>query len=112
MTRPKLNRHLVLEQITQTPDGSGGYLREWAVLGAHWAQIAAGTGREASGPAAPLSRVAYRITVRAAPDGSDARPKAGQRFRGHGKIYAIHAVAQSSAGQRYLTCQATEETVV
>ena len=111
MSRPQLNRHLMLETETQTPDGSGGYLRNWVVLGAHWADIKAGSGREASGAAASISRVTHKITVRSAPVGSDARPVAGQRFRGHGRIYAVHAVAESPSGDRYLTCHATEETV-
>lgn len=111
MSRPQLTRHLMLEHETQVADGSGGYLRDWSVLGAHWAQIKAGTGREASGTAASISRVTHKITIRAAPDGSDARPVAGQRFRGHGRIYAIHAVAESAVGPRYLTCHTTEETV-
>lgn len=110
MNRPKLNRHLKLETLTQTPDGAGGFSQAWVALGFHWAQIKAGTGREASGPAVSVSRVAFQITVRAAPVSSEARPKAGQRFRGQGRIYAITAVAEASAGERYLTCYAQEET--
>jgi 3-hydroxyisobutyrate dehydrogenase len=45
MSRPQLNRHLVLEHETQVPDGSGGFLRNWLALGAHWAEINAGSGR-------------------------------------------------------------------
>ncbi len=111
MKRPQLNRHLMLEQETQVPDGAGGYLREWSVLGAHWAEIKPGSGRETSGPATPLSRVSFRITVRAAPTSSDARPRAGQRFRGHGRIYAIQAVAETGTNGRYLLCHTSEETV-
>ncbi|MCO4841473.1 MAG: head-tail adaptor protein [Yoonia sp.] len=110
MSRPKLNRHLKLEHLTQAPDGSGGYSQDWAELGVHWAEIKPGSGRETSGPAVSLSRVAYRITIRAAPVSSDARPKAGQRFRGHGRVYAITAVTESPSGERYLTCHAEEET--
>ena len=111
MSRPQLNRHLVLEHETQVPDGSGGFLRNWLALGAHWAEINAGSGRETSGPATTLSRVVHKITICAALAGSDARPLAGQRFRGHGRIYAIHAVAENAANARYLTCHTTEETV-
>ena len=111
MSRPQLNRHLMLEQETQTADRAGGFLQDWTVVGAHWADIQPGSGRETSGRGASVSRVAFKITMRSAPIGSDARPKAGQRFRGHGQIYAIHAVSESSAGARYLTCTTTQETV-
>jgi len=111
MSRPQLNRHLMLEQETQVPDGAGGFLREWQVLGAHWGEIKAGSGREAAGAGTPLSRTSYRITLRAAPISSDARPKAGQRFRDHGRVYAIQAVAEMDATGRYLICHAIEETV-
>ena len=97
--------------LAQTPDGSGGYSQNWVEIGVHWAEIKPGSGRETSGAAVSVSRVAYRITIRAAPVSSDARPKAGQRFRGRGRIYAITAVTQSVAGERYLTCYAEEETV-
>lgn len=111
MKRPQLNRHLFLENQTQQPDGSGGYQRDWVVLGAHWAEIKAGSGRELSAPSTTISRVAYRITVRAAPVSSDARPKAGQRFRGQGRFYTINAVAEVGTDGRYLTCHAVEENV-
>ncbi|WP_458790284.1 head-tail adaptor protein [Yoonia sp. MH D7] len=104
MSRPQLNRHLKLEDLTRVPDGAGGFSEDWAELGFHWAEIKAGTGREGSGPAVSVSRVAYRITVRAAPSSSDARPKAGQRFRGQGRVYAITAVTEAAAGERYLAC--------
>lgn len=94
-----------------TPDGSGGYSQNWVEMGVHWAEIKPGNGRETSGATVSLSRVASRITIRAAPVSSDARPKAGQRFRGRGRIYAISAVTQSVAGERYLTCYAEEEAV-
>ncbi len=110
MSRPKLNRHLKLETLTRTPDGAGGYSHDWAELGFHWAEIKAGTGRETLGPAVSVSRVVYRITVRAAPVSSDARPKAGQRFRGQGRIYAITAVTEAAVSERYLICYAEEET--
>ena len=111
MKRPQLNRHLFLEELTQAPDGSGGYLKNWSVLGDHWAEIKAGTGRETAAPGTAISRVTYKITVRAAPMSSDARPKAGQRFRGQGRLYTINAVAEVGTEGRYLTCHAIEENV-
>ncbi len=55
--------------------------------------------------------MAYRIIVRAAPFGSDARPVANQRFRDGGRTFVILAVAEDDADARYLNCTAQEETV-
>jgi head-tail adaptor len=108
---PRLNRQLVLESPTQIADGAGGYTQGWDALGTVWANVVARTGREAAGVAAPLSRVAYKIIVRAAPVGSDARPKANQRFRDGLRVFVILAVAEDDADARYLMCTAQEETV-
>lgn len=108
---PRLNRQLVLESPTQVADGAGGYTQDWAVLGTLWANVAARTGREAAGVAAPLSRVAYQIIVRASPVGSDARPKANQRFREGTRRFVILAVAEDDVDARFLMCTAQEETV-
>ncbi|SMX32163.1 head-tail adaptor protein [Octadecabacter ascidiaceicola] len=108
---PRLNRQLVLEAPTQASDGAGGYTQGWIALGTLWASVTARSGREAAGIAAPLSRVAYRIIVRAAPTGSDARPQANQRFRDGDRTFVILAVAEDDADARYLNCTAQEETV-
>ncbi len=111
MTPPVLDRRLVLETPQQIPDGAGGYQTSWVALGTLWAQIRPGTGRETRGPAAPMSRVPYRIVLRAASPGSDARPRAGQRLREGGRLFAVLAVAEADPAGRYLTVQAEEETV-
>ncbi|MEN8917627.1 MAG: head-tail adaptor protein [Octadecabacter sp.] len=108
---PRLNRQLVLEAPTQVSDGAGGYTQDWTALGTLWASVTARSGREAAGVAAPLSRVAYKIIVRAAPTGSDARPVANQRFRDGARRFVILAVAEDDADARYLNCTAQEETV-
>ncbi len=110
MKRPQLNRHLTLERETTSADLSGGFISEWEPLGAHWAEITPGTGRETKGPAASIARVPYKIVVRSAPITSDARPMAGQRFKGQGRIYDIQAVAELDSKGRYLICHALEET--
>lgn len=108
---PRLNRQLVLETPTQVGDGAGGFTRGWTALGTLWANVTARTGREAAGVAASLSRVAYKIIVRAAPTGSEARPKANQRFRDGPRVFVILAVAEHDTDARYLMCTAQEETV-
>jgi head-tail adaptor len=111
MTAPRLNRKLVLEAPVQLPDGAGGLAESWVVLGALWAEVKAGTGREVEEDFLTLSTVPYRITVRAAPPGAPQRPRPEQRFREGPRTYRILAVAESDATARYLTCVAREEEV-
>lgn len=107
----RLNRQLMLESPQRIADGAGGFTEGWVALGQLWANVSARSGRETSGVAAPLSQVAYRIVVRAAPVGSDARPVADQRFREGSRYFRILSVAEDDTDARYLKCTAQEETV-
>lgn len=109
MTAPILNRALVLESPAKIDDGAGGYTRNWVVMGVLWAELKAGTGREVGAAAATLSRVPYKITVRAAPFGAASRPNPGQRFREGTRVFQINAVSEQGAQARFLTCYVDEE---
>ena len=109
MTLPNLNRKLVLEEALRAPDGSGGHMRTWTALGEHWAEVRPGNGRELEGEALTLSAVTYRIIVRAAPVGSDMRPKPEQRFREGTRTFWINAVTEHDPRGHYLVCFAREE---
>ena len=109
MAAPLLNRKLVLEEPQRSPDGAGGYTETWVALGELWAEIRPGSGREKAGEFLTVSQVPYRITVRAAPIGSPARPRPDQRFREGTRIYAITSVAETDTAGRYLVCTAHEE---
>jgi head-tail adaptor len=108
---PHLNRKLVLEAPQQVPDGAGGLTEIWVSLGAVWAEVKAGSGREVEEDFLTLSYVPYRITVRAAPPGALSRPRPEQRLREGGRIYRILAVADADPAGRFLTCFAREEEV-
>ncbi|PUB13130.1 head-tail adaptor protein [Yoonia sediminilitoris] len=110
MKRPLLTRSLTLEAPLQVSDGAGGYTHEWQTLGFLWAQLKAGSGRERASFAATVSRVPYRIIVRASPYGSPSRPVAGQRFRDGERIWKIDAVGEHDAYGQFLTCYTQEET--
>lgn len=109
MKAPSLNCKIVLEDAYRVPDESGGFQTIWQPLGTVWAQVTAGRGRAQVVNALPLSRVPHRIIVRAAPEGSSARPRAGQRFREGTRIYDIQAVRHHDTARRYLECQTLEE---
>lgn len=81
MKLPELNRALTLEGPVTMPDGAGGYVKSWAVLGTLWAEVLPGTGRDTAGEDVTLSTVPYRITVRAAPFSAPSRPVPEQRLR-------------------------------
>lgn len=110
MRTPVLGRRLVLEAPERVADGAGGFVETWGGLGVLWAEVRAAGGRAAAGEGGALSRVPWRITVRASLPGSLARPMAGQRLREGSRVFRILAVAEADAGGRYLTCETDEET--
>lgn len=112
MRVPKLNRRMVLETRVETPNGSGGLMRDWQGLGGLWVAVLSGQGRESVSEGLATGEVPLRIVVRAAPPGSDARPQAGQRLREGGRIFRILAVAEADPDARYLTCFSREEVPV
>jgi head-tail adaptor len=109
MSPVHLNRRLVLEGPVKLADGAGGFSQGWTVLGQMWADVTARTGRQRAEAGAPVSAVAYRIIVRAAPLGAAARPRPAQRFRDGARRFVIQAVAEHDPGGRYLICFAQEE---
>jgi len=111
MAVPRLNRPLVLEVPQRSPDGAGGFVETWEARGTLWAGLSARTGREAEGEATSVGRAAFRITVRAAPQGSPRRPQAGQRLRDGARIFSILVVTEQDPGARFLTCWTEEEVV-
>lgn len=106
---PQLTRRLVLEEAQNVADGAGGYDTSWVALGTLYCEIKPGTGRESGGEAVSLTRVPYKITVRAGPVGASYRPQAGQRFREGSRLFEILAVTERDARGHYLTCFAQEE---
>lgn len=112
MTVPRLNRKLALESPETTPDGAGGQIETWTVLGTLWAELRPRTGRERTGEAGAVSAGAYRVTVRAVPEGSSMRPRPGQRLRNGARVFRILAVTERDADGLYLICFAQEEVAV
>lgn len=109
MKAPHLNRRLLLETPARVADGAGGYAESWTALGTVWADVSARSGAERFEAGAPRSRVSYRITVRAAPEGSSMRPAPEQRFTDGARVFVIRAVAEHDPAGRFLTCFADEE---
>ncbi len=111
MAAPHLSRKLVLETRGTVPDGAGGFAPGWTGLGTVWADMAPRSGRETRGDGGSRALTSWRITLRAAPVGSPARPEPGQRLREGTRIFRIQAVHEAEAGPMYLTVHASEERV-
>lgn len=109
MSAPNLNRQLVLEERSQMADGAGGFIDSWNALGTLWADVQLRSGRDMSGQDGAMGLMSYRIIVRGAPQGAPSRPRPGQRFRQGARVFAVHAVAETAADGRFLTCFAEEE---
>jgi SPP1 family predicted phage head-tail adaptor len=109
MKPPRLNRSLVLEGPLRQADGAGGFTDDWQSLGILWGEVKARPGREIAAASTTVSRVPYRITVRAAPYGGPSRPVPGQRFRDGERIFRINAVAEKDANAQFLVCFTDEE---
>ncbi len=112
MSDVQLSRKLMLEIAVNTADGAGGFTRAWVVLGTLWADLRQTSGRAAGGEEVALSRLTYRITVRAAVQGAPSRPLPGQRFRDGDRLFAIDAVTEAVPGGAYLVCHAHEEVAL
>lgn len=104
-----LNRLLVLEERIQTPDGAGGFSKNWVPVGNLWAEIRPGTGRDFGGEEVTFALVPYRITVRGAELGASRRPRPDQRFREGTRVFKILAVTEHDPQGHYLICFAREE---
>ncbi|MFV0513151.1 MAG: phage head closure protein [Jhaorihella sp.] len=111
MTAPRLNRRLVLKAPVRVDDGAGGFVETWTERGEVWAEVSARSGRERGLAGTPIASVAYRIVVRAAPQGSAMRPQAGQRLCDGAQVFVIRAVAERGPDARHLICFADAEVV-
>lgn len=110
-TRFRLNRRLTLEGRQRSPDLAGGYVETWVGLGEVWASVQMLGGRLRSGGDAALALNRVKITIRATPEGDQARPRPDQRFRDGGRWFLIDAVSEADPDGRFLTCFAREVTV-
>lgn len=109
MNAPVLSHLLTLENHDVAPDGAGGFVQDWRVLGELWGEIKPRSGRRTRGETGPMSASRVQITVRACPIGHPARPVAGQRFRHGNRRFRIDAVNDLEPAGVYVVCDAIEE---
>lgn len=109
MSGPRLTTRLVLERAESVGDGAGGSVETWAPVATLWGEVRVRTGREARGQAGPVSTTGFRITLRGAPQGSEIRPRPGQRLRDGARVFRVHSVTEASPEARFLLCFCEEE---
>lgn len=104
----RLSWKLELETLARVDDGAGGFSSSWTRLGTHWALVEPRSAGLVAGDEVATSAARYRVTVRAVPPESSARPKPGQRFRDGVRVYMIRSV-QDDRDARFLRCLVEEE---
>jgi len=108
MKTPRLNRKLVLEEISRVPDGSGGFVESWVSKGALWVSLDARGASEKMVGARMLPVMKFKIITRAAPFGAASRPRPDQRFREGERRFDILAVGEYDEAGYYLEIWAEE----
>lgn len=109
MSLPVLNRLMQLETRADLPDGAGGFVPGWAVVGSHWVALTRPSARLEAAQGAERAEVAWRVTLRASPPGAPSRPVPGQRLREGARLFRIETVAEADPAGRYLELLAREE---
>lgn len=112
MKTPSLMHQFQLESAQITPDGAGGFVEAWSVIGTLWGELKTRGGKERLVEGVGVSELSQQILVRAAPIGAPSRPTARQRFRLGMRVFSINAVHETDPAGRYLTCRVTEEVTV
>ena len=102
---PILRRLARLEAQTDTPDGSGGFIKSWTKLADHRVAITPTSGVERFEGSQQTSRVTHRIRLRCT---RALRPRADHRFTVGTRQFDIRAVFDTDGRGRFLTCLCEE----
>lgn len=111
MKKFRFTRLMAIEEGMASDDGYGGQIYQWMELGKHWVSLRPFSGSERPFAGADISLARYKITLRAAPEGSQMRPKPNQRFREGERLFLIETVADLDADGRFIECRVREEVL-
>lgn len=106
---PRLTRLVTLEGPVSTPDGAGGRVAGWIVLGSFRAAIEERSDARRGADGVAVVRTRTIFTLRAAPPGAPSRPAPGQRLSAEGRRWRIRAVRPHRDWPALLQCIAEEE---
>lgn len=97
-------RHeLVLEAVSTSPDGAGGYTESWTEVGAVFARIEPLAASSRYGADQTLETVTHRVTLRHRAD-----LRSGMRLRRLERLFLVATVHDPDETGRYLVCTVTE----
>jgi SPP1 family predicted phage head-tail adaptor len=98
MRAGELRDRIEIQRATDTSDGAGGTLRQWAIHDVVWAKVVPGTGREFATAKQTMPALSHMVSIRYRSDLSPA-----MRIRRGSQILAIHSTADvNSRGQELL----------
>jgi len=99
-----LKHRLVLEQVIETSDGSGGAIITWSEVATLWASIDSVHAAMRHLAQQSQETITHRITLRYRKDVAS-----GWRFRKGDRIFKIITVRDPDETGRYLVCRTEEE---
>lgn len=105
VTVASLRHRLVLEEPVDTPDGAGGFSREWREVDTLWVAMEHVAARTTSVADRTAHRITHRITLRYRADVTS-----GHRFRDGTRIFGIRSVYDPHATRRVLIAETEEMT--
>lgn len=99
----ELNRRITLEQLTMSPDGSGGATSTWGALATVWAQVSPKAGSEKLHGDQLTPTITYGVTIRYRKD-----VDASMRVLYEGRLLRINGVIDQGEMHRFLTLSCDE----
>ncbi|MDQ0317835.1 phage head closure protein [Amorphus orientalis] len=99
-----LDRRIVIEAPTSTPDGAGGVTVTWTPLATVWARVETLSAAERVRAGRPDGIATHRVTIRAL-----SGIASGQRILVDGRVLTVRATRPSGDRDAYLVLEAEEE---
>ena len=101
----KLNKQLVIEEFTRTPDGAGGAEITWADFATVWAAVRSKHGAEKLHADAPTSTTSHEIVIRYV---NGLHPR--MRFMDGTRKFEILSIINVEEKDKWLSCLCREKT--
>lgn len=103
----KLRHRITIQQLTQTPDGAGGYTKSWVPFATVWASVEPISGKEYFEAQQTQSAVTHKIRIRYH---TGITPVMRIDFKG--RIFGIESVINWEERNRDMMLMCTEVTPV
>lgn len=101
----RLRHRIIIQQLTRTPDGGGGYTEDWTTFASVWADVYPLKGTERYEAQKVQASISHRITAR-----YRAGVKPSMRVNYNGRIFGIDAVIDVEERHHVLQLLCSEVT--